>query len=1130
MTATKDAITASTSGVALQFVAVIEGYDYILTDGDPDVAFGTWDGESSSAWAGALGGMTIDWSGMKQSIAPWQTRIDPMSITLQVMDATGEDLFGIATHAKGLGNETKLDGDLNTTDTTVTVKSNSGFASAGALYVGQECIEYAAKGGSASFTGCARGVRAPFGVTDPSTMEWARNHAIPRTLNTSEVKAPPTVSSTPREWIGKWVGVWMHTRQSGTGTLNSKADAQLVFAGTIASISDTSSGVTLVECVDLRQRIQECMLLRDQLVGTLAEGVSLRAGMQLQARDDSAGTGKSTTFTVKTSPSTNYEAAPGVYTLSEFENIVNLWFQQAKADANLNFDWTYQAQATTNDGLRGKFSFEASSSSAAKRTTFYAPAYVLKVMGFVGYAYVDSYNSTSATWSVTSAEEPYKLLIEHGPNIVSTVSLTHTSGTWIDNTDTLPAALRPWPSTATSQWGLLKLSTGTVALAHYESATSFSLYIAPTFDTLGNNDQAGFAAIRDGLRVSDAGDITVSQVVMMEGAFTDLLTRILVSTGVNGYNGTSDNLAEQLGCAIPYELLSTAWEESVAQLASPQTEAICIFLDKPRKLWDVLKTQLILRRASLVWRDEYLRAVTWSTPTATTATWDLTESNKFAPAGTVDPQRSPSITSDEYQINTVKIEFNRDLTNNYRDSITVMDRSAVSDGERPVTIQEPSSFAGVAASGQSVYALAAEVAAWLPLFSRPIRKVRRSIGIEHICTMAPGDQAFVTDNFTRDPTTGARGLTAVPALIVSVHWDVGGFNADGSVRDFISEIDLVLEPGTRFAPYSPCCEVDYSATSAGYVAGTKTLTVLAHAHSESTASNDLTHFDVGDKVTIIEIDPATAASPLTWNDTIATKPTSTTLTLTTGIAGWDTTKRYRMVSRDYSNATSTQKSDVYQADDASGLIASSAQAYRYTFGASGAATWTATTLSQPVSLLSTSAYGDGIPLDTGYERDMVELANNLQSYRTAPISPVLNTSTIVASSGTYQRQLLHIMPWYIGPGNFYARTRLIHLAPFARNTQASGKSIWVYWCRTPPTGTSLIWTTATAPEYTIPPPYETVTFSLGASAGWAALTAQTLDCRAADPSTGMGWLVMEGEKGIETRGYATLYLGPVQDP
>ena len=1127
MTSTKSVLETA-EGAAIQFVAVIEGYDYILTDGDPDVAFATWDGESSSAWAGALGGMTIDWANMRQSIAPWQTRIEPMSITLQVMDATGEDLFGIATHAKGLGTESKLDGDLNTTDTTVVVKSNSTFASAGTLHVGQECIEYAAKGGSTSFTGCSRGMRAPFGVTDPSTMEWARNHAIPRTLNTSEVKAPPTVSSTPREWIGKWVGVWMHVRQHGA--INSKDEAQLVFAGTIASISDSSSGTTLVECVDVRQRIQECMLLRDQLVGTLAEGVSLRSGMQIVATDYTGSTGKTTTLTVKSSPSTNYEVAPGVYSLSELENTINLWLQQAKADSSLSFDWAFRARASTTNGIRPQFTLEATTAAAAKSAVFSGPEYVLQFLGFGKMSSVVSLDGSHSTWTLTGSEEPYKLLIEHGPNIYTTISLTHTSGTWIDNTDTLPAALRPWPTTATSQWGLLKLSTGSIALAHYESATEFTLYVPPTFDSLGNNDQAGFAALRDGLRVSDAGDITVSQVVMMEGAFTDLLTRILVSTGVNGYNSVNDDLAEQLGCAIPYELLSTAWEESIAQIASPQTEAICIFLDKPKKLWDVLKTQLILRRASLVWRDEYLRAVTWSTPTANTATWDLTEANKYAPAGTRESQRSPSITSDDYQINAVKIDFNRDLTGNYRDSVTVMDRSAVSDGERPITIQEPSSFAGVAASGQSVYALAAEVAAWLPLFSRPIRKVKRSIGIEHICTMAPGDQAFVTDNFTRDPTTGARGLTAVPALIVSVSWDIGGFNADGGVRDFVAEIDLVLEPGTRFASYSPCCEVDYAATSAGYVAGTKTLTVLAHAHSETSQSNDLTNFDVGDKVTIIEIDPATAASPLSWNDTIATIPTSTTLTLTTGLAGWDTSKRYRMVSRGYSNATSTQKSDVYQADDASGLIASTAQAYRYTFGASGAATWTATTLSQPVSLYSTSAYGDGIPLDTGYERDMVELANNLQSYRTAPIGPVLNTTKITASSGTYQRQILHIMPWFIGPGNFYARTRLINIAPFARNTEASGKSIWVYWCRTPPTGTSLIWTTAASPEYVIPPPYEIATFSLSASAGWAALTAQTLDCRAVDPSTGMGWLVMEGEKGIETRGYATLYLGPVQDP
>lgn len=1128
MTTTKAALTAAAEegGAVIQFVAVIEGYNYILTDGDPDVAFATWDGEAANTWAGALGGMTIDWTSMRQTIEPWQTRIQPMSITLQVMDFDGTDQFGIDTHAKGAGFATSLDGDLNTTDSLVTVKSNSSFATGGTLYIGQEAIDYAGKSGTTIFTPCDRGVRAPFGVEDPSTMVFARNHAIPRVLNTSETKVPTTVSSTPREWIGKWVGVWMHIRTGNS--INSRADAQLVFAGTISSIGDTSSGITIVECTDLRDRIQSAVLLRDQYTAYVAEGVTLRAGMVIKAGDGTGGTYKSTTLTVKSSPSTNYEVAPGTYTLAEFESTLNLWFQQAKADANLSFDWTVAAQSQTSDGIRCVFTFDKSASVSGSVASMTAPRIVMRMLGFGDTVqWSANQQGSGTTFSYTSPEEPYRFIIEHGPNITTTVEMKFSTGTWVDNTDTLPSNLRPFPTTATTEWGLLRFSTGLTLLAHKETLTEFTLFSPPNAAGLGDVPSDTF--LSHGLRASEPGDIYVTQVVMLEGNFSELLTQILVSTGVNGYNSTNDVLAEQLGCAIPYELLSTAWDESIASLSSPQTEACCIILEKPTKLWDRIKTELILRRATLVFRDEYLRAVTWATPTSTTATWDLTEANKKAAVGTIDQQRSPSLTTDEYQVNTVKIEYNRTIEGTFRDSITIIDRAAASDGDRVVTIQAPNSFAGIASTGQSVEALAAEVAAWLPVFSRPVRKVRRTIGLEHICTMAPGDQAFVTDNFARDPTTGIRGLTAVPALIVAVSWDLGGPSLSGGTKDFVAEIDLVLEPGTRFAPYSPCAEVDSTAGSGGYNAGTKTLTLLAHAHSESSQNNDMTHFDQGDKVRIIQIDPETAASPLTWADTIASK-TTTTATLTTGLAGWDSTKRYRMISDAYTTAVSTQKSDVYQADDATGLISSTAQAYRYTFGASTAATWTATSLSQPVSLLSTYGYGDGKPLDVGYERDLVELANNLQSYRTAPIAPTLNATKITASSGTYQRQILHIMPWHIGPGNFYARTRLIHVAPFARNTEASGKSIWVYWCRRPPSGTSLTWTTSASPEYTISPPYEIATFSLGASAGWAALTAQTLDCRAVDQGTGVGYLVMEGEKGIETRGYATLYLGPVQDP
>lgn len=1124
---TTSSLLSSGAGAAIQFVVCIEGYEYLLTDGAADLAYDTWDGESDPVWAVALGGLTIDWGGMKQSIAPWSTRISPMSITLRVMDFDGTDQFGIDTHANAAGASTKLSADVNTTDAAIDILDNSAFAD-GVMYIGQERITYTAKPTSNLFTGCARGTLVPFKADSETEQRYARNHRIPSFYNAHEAKISPVVSSTPRNWIGKWVGVWMHVRVGGV--LNSKADAQLMFAGTISSIGDSTSGVTLVECTDARAKIQDAVLLHDQMTGTVAEGVTLRDGMVFEAFDVSAGTAKSTSLTCVTGASTSYEVEPGLYTLSELEYVLNTWLHQAKADTSLNFRWSYQAEAATAAGTRGRFTWQHTASSTAKSIAFGGPTHAMTFLGWGSSSgsvnIITSLNTADATWTLDGPEEPYRILLEH-PNFYTTMTLANTAGTWVDNTSFLPADLKPFTTTSSSQWGILKLSTGLVLLAHYETATTFTVSAPSKLIELGGESPGDF--LLHGLRVSEPGDITVAQVVMLEGKFATLLTQILASTGVTSYNGTYDVLAEQLGCAIPWELLGDAWTQSIAPLGSTQTESICVVLDKPTKLWDVIKSQLILRRASVIWKDEAIRIAQWSTPTATTATWDLTESNKYSPANTVDQQRSPSIIDDGDTCNLLKIGYNRDFGGSYRGSITIIDRAAISDGERAITVNEPSSVGGITATGQSVEALASEAAAWLPMFSRPIRKVRRSIGLEHICTMAPGDQAFITDNFARDPSTGIRGLSAVPALIVSVSWDLGGGSADGgSARDFIAEIDLVLEPGRRFAPYSPCAEVDFTAGSGGYNAGTKTLTMQTHRHSETSQNEDMTHFDAGDKVRVVEIDPASAAAPLTWTDTIASK-TTTTCVLTTGLAGWDSTKRYRMISDAYTTAVTTQKSDVYQANDSDGLISSLAQAYVYTYGASTAVTWTASAPSDPPSLPSIYGYGNGYPLDTGYERDCVDLANNLSNYRTAPIGNVLNAVVIAASSGSYQRQILHVMPWHIGPGTFYTRKRRIHVAPFARNTEASGKSIWVYWSRRPPTGSSFTWTTAATPEYTIPTPREYVTFSLSASAGWASLTAQTIDCRAADPDTGEGYLIMEGEKGIETRGYSVLYLGPLEN-
>jgi len=1124
------------AGLSVQFVVAIEGYEYLLTDGNTNEAIDAWD---ATDWSGrtALGGLFIDWSRMKQNIAPWDTRIQPMSVTLSVMDCTGLDTLGVDMHATAAGNTTQLDAAIIPTSTTVTVKSTSSFSASGAAYVGQERFEYSAKAGT-SFTTSSRGTLAPFKAGGDTANHFARNHRIPNYNNVTEAKVPPDISSTPRNWIGKWVGIWMHARVGGF--LNTKAEASLVFAGTIASVGDTSNGMTVIEVIEARDKIQNATLMTDQLVGRITEGITLRTGMVFTATDVLGGaTSHSTTLSVLTGASTNYQVEPGLYTNSEFASILNAWFGQAKTDGNLNFTWVYQPAVTTAGGIRGRFSFEHSTTNVQKYTNFVCNSkYPLTFMGwnFVSVG-VTSSEYASKTWDAISPAEPYRLLFENTPSVMARVTLTDSAGTFFDNASLLPSSLgNYWDlspygiASSTTNWGVFKMSSGAHVLAHKESATAYTVWSNAGLRKLGT--ETWDAALTDGLLYSAEGSLTMTQVFLGEGLLVDLLTKFLASTGDATYNGDYDVLPEQLGLAIPWELLDVGWTNSLNALGSQSaSQSILVYLDKPKKLWDAVKSDLLLRRASLIWRGTGgagsggIAIATWSTPTATTATWDLTESNKTSPASTVDPQRTVSQLSDEYCYNTLKIEYNRDLGGNYHDSLTIVDRAAISDGERVITVQCPNSFAKQTATGQGVEALAAGAAAWLPMFARPVRKIRRSIGIEHALTMSPGDVANVTDNFARDPSTGIRSLTAVPALIVSVSIDWGGANPDGGTpRDFVGEVDLVLEPGRRFAPYSPTAEVDHGAAGGGYNAGTKVVTFLAHAHSETTQATDVSNFAIGDKVRIVEIDPSNAAAPDTWSDTIAAIGTNTA-TLTTGLAGFSSAKYYRMISEVYTTAVSTQKSDVYQADDADGLISSLAQAYQYAYG-TGAATWTATTVSQPVSLYSSYSYGNGAPLEVGYERDVAELANNLVNYRTAPVAPSLQATSIVASSSTYQRQILHIMPFFVGKGTYSARKRLISIAPFARNTQASTKHIYVTFSRFPPTGSSLIWTTAALPEYTIPSPSQVLTFTLGASAGWAALTAQTLDCRIANDK-GFGYLIMEGEKGIETRGYARLDLGPL---
>jgi hypothetical protein len=658
--------------------------------------------------------------------------------------------------------------------------------------------------------------------------------------------------------------------------------------------------------------------------------------------------------------------------------------------------------------------------------------------------------------------------------------------------------------------------------------------------------------IIEGLRASQGvSAITCVQVALLEGPFCDthtavgLLTRMLTSTGVQNYNDidgmgySTDTLPEQLGCGIPQELLGSTWCNGIAALGSGQSaQGTLMVIDAPTRLWDLIKVELILRRIHLVWRNGTIQAVTWATPTASTNVWDFTESNKAAPAGQIDAQRVPTETTDEFVVNIIKISYNRTSDGKYRDTLTVMDPTAMGDSGgtgRILNLEARNSWGGFIATGQAIETLAIDVATWLPLFSRPLKRLHRSFAFESICQLAPGDQANVTDSFARDPSTGIRGMVAKPALITSATWDLGGPNSSGGqARDFSASCELLMLPTDRISAYSPCAEVDYSAGGGGYNAGTKVLTCWAHHYSLSSEIHDAARFLTGHVVRVVEQDPANAAAPQTWLDVVASQ-TGDTITLTTGLGGFSATTRYMIRADHYGADTAAQKANVFQGNSGTNLIESVADAYQYGYGASNSpVSWTEEDPATPPALYSQYDYGDGYPLTPGGERDVAQLVNNLVNYRTATLNPSLRGSVFGAPASTYIRALLCWFPVYVGPGDSAGRVRYLTISPFARNTHAASQTLTVHLCRRPPIGTGLTLTAAAiTPEYAVQLPYVSAPFTLAGGAGWAVLGAQQLDTRVCEQLDGTAWVVIEGTGdatgGIQTRGLAGCFVGPLQD-
>jgi hypothetical protein len=727
---------------------------------------------------------------------------------------------------------------------------------------------------------------------------------------------------------------------------------------------------------------------------------------------------------------------------------------------------------------------------------------------------------------------PRKWQRETDQNQALIVELENPRGAWWSQNAYLPAGIK---GSSTTIDGVVKIDgLGTMA-ARWISDTSIELsrIAGGTFDEYWPPEK---------LAADSDATLEVAQIVVMETTFARALLLLLLSTGTQNFNSASyDLLPEAMSCAVPYSLLGAAFVADLDRLDNSDRTG-CLIISKPTRFSDLMHADVMMRWCALVWGQGRIQCKAWTTPLAGYATTTIGESSKATPAGTDDKMRSSSVEDAALIHNVIKFEYGADGSGKLRDDITILDKSSARDyGARALTV-EARNAARSGPSAESIVELISSFSGTMAMFSRPFYKITRPIGLAYFEQLLPLTVIAYTDPHIRNPDTGARGITAWPAIVMGLSFDWGGtsIGIDGppSVTMPSGEVTLMLMPRIVAGAYSPAAKIDDTASAGGFSAGydnaTATIRCYQNQYSEAINPADVERFAAGDKIRIVEIDPTTAASPTTWTREVQSVPSSTDIKLTAVLAApaWDAAKKYVIIPDTYSAVQTSQQDKTFQADDADGLIENARNPFGLSvLGSSQDPTFAVSAATTLPSRPPTLAYGDGKPLDVAYEWQAAELANNMASYKCAPMTPEIYNDDRT-NSGTYDYELTDVIIVGVGEGRFPSTlTRKLYFAPQFRSTDGATATIRVSLCRIFPQGDSL-------GDVIIPTPNVQVTYTT-TSATFVTATAQALDVRHLITTPGylggLGFLCVECAKGagganIEYKGPGLMRLGPLVSP
>ena len=1158
MGTTGDSLAAGSTNYVL--VAAIEGYAHLLTNhGDTSAVVTAFAALSDGDWTSAIGGLFAEVDN-EQTISPWEPMHGGGRCTLTVIPDAA-DTFGIDVNRRAAGWESELTAEANRTEDTITVQSTAGAASSGVAYIGTEAIAYSGKTAT-TLTGLTRGKWSPFGNgSTTSDGRFAQHHRVG--LSASSVQLAPLVSAQPRTWIGRWVGLWM-VRSSG-GTLDTVAQAQLIYAGKIAEIRDDPNHFgTVLDLRHVLDVIREATVGRDMWSGASAEGVNLKQGMVFSFSEYSSVTGANdaTDMTVVASPSVDfYEIPEGYYTLTGLMGRINGWLAANYIATTILTD-SVITLVQTESGYRVRFTSYLTGDPTSAEIKM--PAQVARMFGWgqaealePGYrAGVKRYAFGENEVVITGTEPPLKSILDKVVNFSSGLNfdITTTTGTIRDQFDSLPSALRPGTRDVAGitdpGWGCFVFDGKVLMRAAWDPAVS---PVATLLAGQAQNQMFSGAFTGDlefvAVPYDDAaeGTIPVRQVMVFESTLATFLMSVIYSTGTAGYNSdTYDGLPFGSGIGIPGVLLGAEFEDSIAGLPGAD-ESLVVVVDKPHTLADLLQGDLVLRLVFPVWRDQHVRFNSWRTPDTGAATFTLTESNKAEPSGNATGHRSATAVTTEWQRPIVKIQYNRNFSDlssdGFQDSLTLEDRTAIDDAGGDgavVTIKARNTFGQFEQTGAAVESLVPPFLAAMPLFSRPQRKVTRSIDARFFEQIGVGDVVLFSDAFARDPETGIRGIAVRPAMVTRHRWSLGGaIPGSDQPADMGGEVDLFFTDRNATlgdALYAPAADVDSTYSSggftAGYNAGYNTVRCVARAYNQSVTATingvpvlleeatDATLFPAGYAVRIVERDPADINDPQVWTTTVASQ-SGDDIVLAAPLTGFDTAKQYRVIFDDFDACTTAQKLKAFQADATDGLILDASGAFLYK-SQSAERNWTANASPPVIEMLPALAYADGAGRDVGNETALLLMLDNLLDYKTGINQPVLFPARQnTANAGVYE--LVYLAPvWLTREGLSNAVTRELSVSILHYSTDGTAATVRVSLCRSRPVDASRLNVSRGAVYAEM---YRSTT-----STSVVASTVSVLDAAVKDPNTGRAWLLIECGYKAGTLGVSRFQEGPRVQP